>query len=68
MTDRVNALIVALEVDMRDDDAQGLVDAITQLRGVSSVRLNVADMDDWLAKDRAKRELRQKIHDLLWQD
>ena len=44
MTDRYNALTVVMEKDMRDDDAEALIAAIRQLRGVLSVSGNVADL------------------------
>lgn len=43
MTDRFNALTVVLEKDIREDDAQALLSAIGQLRGVLTVSGNVAD-------------------------
>ena len=61
MTDRLNALVVVLEVDMRDDDAQPLIDAIKQLRGVLSVTGNVSDLTSTVAETRAKRELYDKV-------
>ncbi len=67
MTDRINALIVVLDHDYRDDDVQVIVQAIRMIRGVSNVQANVADFDDLIAQDRAKSELRSKILDLLRQ-
>ena len=43
MTDRFNALTVVLEKDIREDDAQALIAAIAQLRGVATVTGNVVD-------------------------
>lgn len=65
MTDRYNALTVVLEKDIRDDDAEALLAAIRQLRGVLSVSGNVADMDDHIAQERVRHDLGQKLWDVL---
>lgn len=57
MTDRYNALTVVLEKDMREDDAQALLSAIRQLRGVLSVDGNVSDMNSHIAYARARGDL-----------
>lgn len=61
MTDRLNALIVVLENDMREDDAQSLIDAIHHLRGVSNVVPRVAEIADVIAESRVRRELEGAI-------
>jgi hypothetical protein len=61
MTDRYNTLTVALEHDMRDDDAQALIGAIQQLRGVLSVAGSVADPGSWVAETRVRRDLTEKL-------
>ena len=66
MTDRYNTLTVVLEKDMRDDDAEVLIAAIRQLRGILSVRGNVADPSDYMAQERAKRELGDKLWQVLY--
>lgn len=66
MTDRYNALTVILEKDIRDDDAEALLNAIRQLRGVLSVSGNVADFDSHLAQERARSELGQKLWNVLY--
>lgn len=66
MTDRYNALTVVLESNMRDDDADKLLTAIRQMRGVLEVRGNVADSDSYVAEQRAKRELGDKLWQVLY--
>ena len=66
MTDRYNALTVVLEKDIRDDDAEALLAAIRQLRGVLSVSGNVADMGDHIAQERARRDLGEKLWRVLY--
>lgn len=66
MTDRYNTLTVVLEKDIRDDDAEALLTAIRQLRGVLSVNGNVADLTAYMAEERAKRELGDKLWQVLY--
>lgn len=65
MTDRYYALTIVLEKDIRSDDAERLIDAIHMLRGVLSVAPNVSDSATWMAEERAKSELRNKIFEAL---
>jgi hypothetical protein len=65
MSDRYNSLIVFLEKDLKDEDAEPLIEAIKQFRGVLSVQPNVSNMLSILAEDRAKADLREKIWELL---
>lgn len=65
MTDRLNALTVVLEKDIRDDDAESLMNAIRQLRGVLSVTGTPVDVCDHVALERAKREIRARLWDAL---
>lgn len=61
MTDRFNSLTVVLEADIRDDDAQALLSAISQLRGVLKVSGNVSDLEAHVAMTRARHEIEQKL-------
>lgn len=61
MTDRYFTLTVVLEENIRDDDAQPLMDAIQHLRGVLSVTGNVSDHALHTAQQRAKHEFRRKL-------
>ncbi len=65
MTDRLNALTVVLEVDIRDDDAEPLIAAIRMLRGVQSVEPRVADSRDHIAYMRARTDIGGKLFDVL---
>ena len=57
MTDRLNALTIVLEKNIREDDAQALINAISMLRGVLSVDVNVADINAHVAEKRVRREV-----------
>lgn len=65
MTDRFNTLTVVLEKDMRDDDAERLLDAIRCMRCVLSVDGNVANPSDYMAEERVKRDLSDKLWQVL---
>lgn len=66
MSDRYNYLTVALEANLKDEDAEGLIKAIEQFRGVLEVKPHVADADSYIADARAKHELRQKLWESLF--
>ena len=66
MTDRVFALTVVLKDNTRTDDAQPILDAIQMLKGVLSVEAHVADMGQWAADTRARRELGEKLWAVLY--
>lgn len=65
MTDRINALTVVLSRDTREDDVEGLVQAIEHFRGVQSVERHVAKLEDHIAYSRARAELRERLYTAL---
>lgn len=65
MTNRFHSLTVVFDANMREDDAQGLMAAISHMRGVISVEGNVADLDEHVAEMRVRNELTDKILDVL---
>lgn len=69
MTDRIQHLTVVLDDDVRIDDVEGLVRAISMLRGVERVSTGKpVDSTDHLARSRARQELRTKVLGLLLDD
>lgn len=66
MTDRYHALTVTLEKDIRSDDAEALLSAIAQLRGVVDVVPHVTDIRDHSARTRARQELAEKLWKVLY--
>lgn len=68
MTDRYNALVVTLEKDTRDDDAEFLINAIKMLKGVLSVKGNISDFEQHTAEERVRAELGQKLLDVIYPD
>lgn len=65
MTDRIKGLVVTLERDIREDDVEPIIDAIGQLRGVLSVVPDVVDVQDHMARERIRTELRAKLYAAL---
>jgi hypothetical protein len=65
VTDRLIAFTVLLDREIRDDDAQPIVDAIRQLRGVADVVPVVADPHNFWAKETARQELLKQVFALL---
>lgn len=61
MSDHYNALIVTLEDDLSQENAQPLIDAIKQLRGVLSVDPHVRDVNGYVAQIRARTEVIEKL-------
>lgn len=66
MTDRYNALTIILESDIRDDDAQPLIEAIKQLRGVLSVEPYLATPEEAIAEARVRSELGKELLAVIW--
>lgn len=67
MTDRVNGLFVVLSTDIREDEIVVLIDAIKLLRGVIAVSTNKVTPEAYLAQERARHELREKLMDVLYE-
>jgi hypothetical protein len=65
MSDRYNALTVVLDRDIRTDDAKALISAIRMIKGVLTVTPIVVDSTAVVAYDRARRELIDKLYEVL---
>lgn len=65
MTDRLKGLTVILSEDVRTDDAENLIKAIQQFRGVASVVPHVVDSSDFLNRERIRLELSRKLFEVL---
>jgi hypothetical protein len=66
MTDRYHSLTVVLEHDIRDDDAQPLIEAIKMMKGVLGVAGEVSDSGNYVAEMRVKSELSKKLWEVLY--
>jgi copper chaperone CopZ len=65
MTDRTRILTVVLDHDYREDDVRAIIDAIKMVKGVAAVDMDVADPEQYMAIETAKRELQTKIYEVL---
>jgi hypothetical protein len=61
MTTRVSGFLVTLDQDLREDDAEGVRLAITQLRGVLSVSDVPADPIASIAYTRVRADLEDRL-------
>lgn len=66
MSNRINTITVVLEKETREDDCERILEAIRMVRGVLSVEADVADSTDFMAIERARRELGQKMWEILY--
>jgi hypothetical protein len=67
MTDRIHALVVVLDHDIREDDVESVVQAIKMIRCVADVRTKVADFETYTARARVREDLRERMYK-LWKD
>lgn len=65
MTDRVKGLIVTFENDIREDDAENIINAIMMLKGVIGVSPNTVNPSDLMNRQRISYELKAKIDSVL---
>lgn len=65
MTDRYKGVVVTFDHDIRSDDAEQIISAILQLRGVIGVAPVNANLNDQINRQRIRIELREKLMRLL---
>jgi hypothetical protein len=65
MTDRLKGVWVTFDQDIRTDDAESLINAIKHLRGVLAVEPNITDVADYMARERVRTELSEKLWEVL---
>lgn len=65
MTDRAKGAWVSFDQDYRVDDVQTITDAISMIKGVAGVKLEIADHSDWMARQHVKNEVRDGILELF---
>ena len=66
MTDHYYSIGVVLEKDIRDDDAECILNAIRMVKGVLSVEPNIADLQSAMAESRARKDIADKIWEILY--
>lgn len=65
MTTRLKGLTVVLEDDIREDDAECIINAIRMIKGVQDVVNIEATDEDYIVESRLKLELMDKILDIF---
>jgi len=66
MTDHYHSIAVALEKNIRDDDAKPIIDALKMIKGVLSVKPYISDFESHMAEERAKKEYAAKLWKVLY--
>lgn len=61
MSDRIHSITIILAEDLHEDDAEVLVAACRQFRGVLSVKSNVSEYADEVAAERVAKRARAAI-------
>jgi len=62
MTDRHSGYVITLDHDIREDDAERVITALRQIRGVVDVRPVVADgVAEYVTRTRAQVEFADKL-------
>ena len=64
MTDRIHSYTVVLEKDIREDDAEPIINAIKIIKGVLTATPHVADINSTVAKARVRTECLRNIIDI----
>lgn len=65
MTDRLKGVVVTFDKDIREDDAEAIINAIYMIRNVASVNPLVTNYEDRMARERARQELANEIYEVL---
>lgn len=61
MTDRYDAFVVEMESDIREDDAERLIEVLRHLKGVANVVPHVVGWEALMQRDRVRLEVEEKL-------
>jgi len=61
MSNRIKGCWVAFEFDIEEENAELILNAIRQIRGVQAAEASVSDSGDWMARQQVKAVLRDKL-------
>lgn len=67
MTDRHSGYIVTLDHDIREDDAEQIIQALSMVKGVLAVEPLVRDGDLMITQARLRFDLQRKVHQAVQQ-
>lgn len=65
MTDRLKGVVVTFNSDIREDDAESIINAIQMIKGVLKVTPSVRDHNDIMNRSKIKREIEERIWNAL---
>jgi len=65
MTDKLKGVTVGFSYDIREDEAEEIINAIKLIKGVQVVAPVIRGVDDILNRDRIRLEYREKIYSVL---
>lgn len=65
MTDRIKGVLITFEKDIRVDDAQPIIEALTMIRGVSTVMPYVTNMEDYMLYEKGQIDARKGMFEYL---
>ena len=66
MTNRHSGYVVVLEKDIREDDAESIINAIRMVKGVLDVKPVIGGADVLIAQVRAESAFRDKLVDTFF--
>lgn len=65
MSDKIKGLTIVLEPNIRDDDAEVIINAIKMIRGVAGVEAHVADLDHYMAVAQVRTQIGMDLLDSI---
>lgn len=65
MSDRIQAFTVVLDKDIRDDDAESTLQALSMVKGVAAVFPVIAEAGDMIQRMRVRHEIRMRIYQAI---
>jgi hypothetical protein len=68
MTERLRGLLVTFEEDVREDDAEAIINAIRLIKRVLTVKTIPSNIDLRISEDRVRHELGQKLWKVIYPD
>lgn len=65
MTDRIKGFTITLEKDVRVDDVQPLIQAISMLKGIAHVEPSLSTCEDHMNREMIAHEFKMKLYNFL---
>ena len=67
MTDRVKAIIITLEEDVRIDNTylDSLINVLREVKGIANIEMSLTTTDDYINREKIKSEMKKKLYEVL---